>query len=414
MDYEAFAKSIAEAQKRLNLSDPSKAIADMFKNMAISEEPPYAKAIIDAARAASSMQETLKFSLQNLGLPTLVDNSVVAKAAMQLAAAPLEELKLTGFFKLFPSEPQIKILTEAIGTFESRFRLPDPAEAVRLIEPFQTTIASSLAKYALTMPDLKIAIGRMAAPWLDALKEDRSLKAFAELQGIGEAIRTLPPFDENLAGMLRVNLGDFREQITWRPEVLNDLATRADFYTNLGFNRELTDFPLPAFEQSLQIAGIKSTVILPPTDALVVDEEEEGFSRTNAAHDQLQRFERTLRKFIDREMTQAFGANWPKHRLPNGMCDEWQGRKDTAENAGAERRALIAYADFTDYERLITKRDNWREVFQTFFKRQESVRESFQRLYPIRLDAMHARLITQDDELFLEVEVIRLTKVIPT
>jgi hypothetical protein len=225
--------------------------------------------------------------------------------------------------------------------------------------------------------------------------------------------RSLPPFDENLAGLLRANLGDFRERITWRPEVLADLQVRSDFYASLGFDRALTDFPLPAFEESLQIAGLGSSVIPPSTDALEIHEEEQGLSRTNAAHNKLQRFERTLRRFIDKQMTRAFGPNWPQHRLPNRMYDEWQERKHIAEQVGAEARPQIEYADFTDYEPLICRRDNWREIFALFFKRPESVRESFQRLYPIRVDTMHARLITHEDKLFLEVEIIRLTKVIP-
>jgi hypothetical protein len=120
-----------------------------------------------------------------------------------------------------------------------------------------------------------------------------------------------------------------------------------------------------------------------------------------------------LRRFIDKHMTRAFGPNWPKHRLPNGMYDEWKERKHIAEQAGAETRLLIEYADLADYEPLICQRDNSREVFVPFFKRPESVRESFQRMYPIRVDTMHARLITHEDKLFLEVEIIRLTKVIP-
>lgn len=64
------------------------------------------------------------------------------------------------------------------------------------------------------------------------------------------------------------------------------------------------------------------------------------------------------------------------------------------------------------YERVICKKDNWREVFGGFFDRPENVRESFQRIYPIRVDAMHARPITQDDELLLYVETRRLVKII--
>ena len=57
---------------------------------------------------------------------------------------------------------------------------------------------------------------------------------------------------------------------------------------------------------------------------------------------------------------------------------------------------------------VICRRDNWRQVFSPYFERAETVRESFQRLYPIRLDTMHARPITQDDELLLYVETKRL------
>ena len=72
---------------------------------------------------------------------------------------------------------------------------------------------------------------------------------------------------------------------------------------------------------------------------------------------------------------------------------------------------LISYADFSDYEKIICRRDNWRLVFGSFFGRMESVRESLQRRYPIRICTMHARPITNEDELLLYVEVKRLGKV---
>ncbi|KQB60781.1 MULTISPECIES: hypothetical protein [Acidovorax] len=73
---------------------------------------------------------------------------------------------------------------------------------------------------------------------------------------------------------------------------------------------------------------------------------------------------------------------------------------------------FIEAADFTDYEAIICRKDHWREVFQGRFKRQESVRESFQRLYPIRLAAMHARFVTKEDELYLAAEGMRLLSAI--
>jgi hypothetical protein len=237
------------------------------------------------------------------------------------------------------------------------------------------------------------------------------------MQGIGHGLRSMPAFDENFAAALRLDLGDWRDTITWPAKIFTDLAARSEFYVGLGFNAALTDFPLPAFEQSLDIAGLRRDLPAavegyPPQEPSAGAHEEQGLVRTNAAHDRLQRLERLLRKFIDEEMTRAFGADWPRRRLPNGLYDQWQEKKRKAEQAGAEDRPLIEYADFTDYMLVIGKADNWREVFGPFFVRLESVRESFQRLYPIRLDTMHARLITQDDELLLHVEVKRLVKVI--
>lgn len=142
------------------------------------------------------------------------------------------------------------------------------------------------------------------------------------------------------------------------------------------------------------------------------EEDEEALARTRFAYEWLHRLETQIRSFIDVQMTRAFGANWPKHRLPKDLYDKWQGKKQKAEAAGRLGWPLIAYADFTDYELIICRSDNWREVFGRYFRRPESVRETFQRLHPIRLDTMHARPISQDDELLLYVETRRLVGLI--
>lgn len=51
-------------------------------------------------------------------------------------------------------------------------------------------------------------------------------------------------------------------------------------------------------------------------------------------------------------------------------------------------------------------------MFRPVFGRAEDVRESFQRLFPIRIATMHARLVTLDDELLLRVETRRVLKAI--
>ena len=175
----------------------------------------------------------------------------------------------------------------------------------------------------------------------------------------------------------------------------------------------MTDFPAGAFDQAATIAGIK----LPPPPRILdydhlpghdEDDEEIGFERNNAVHDRVQRFETHVRKFIDQSMSAAAGKNWIKHRVPGPIRQEWRDKQERAREEGEPERPLIAYADFTDYETIIVRNDNWTDVFKPVFRRKTLVHESFRRLYPIRVCTMHSRLITQDDELYLHTETQRI------
>ena len=233
------------------------------------------------------------------------------------------------------------------------------------------------------------------------------------MQGIGHALRTLPAFDTSLADRLRIDLGNWREKITWPEAIFTDPLARTEFYGERGLDPGLTNFPASAFDQSITIAGIKRSP--PPLIALYdyepegeEDEEEAGLARTNDAHDRLQRFESQMRKFIDGQMTAAFGENWIRQRVPGPIRQAWRDKQQKAKDNGEPDRPLIAYADFADYVPIITRRDNWRGAFEPVFRRQTLVQESFQRLYPIRICTMHARIITQEDELYLYAETKRL------
>ena len=326
---------------------------------------------------------------------------------------PLEELRRAGIFDVDPRWQQ------AVDDFHARFRLPEMTGTARLIEEWRAnSISGTLAKFADLDTSLQRAMESMRTPWLDVQETIRSMGGFVELQGIGHALASMPSFGDSLSSALRIDLGDWRDPIIWRPEILTDLADRSDFYVSLGFDQALTDFPAPAFEQSVRIAGLRREppplvdLYGAPVPRSADNDEEEGLTRTNMAHDWLLRLETQVRGFIDEQMTRAFGADWAKHRLPKDLYEKWQEKKRAALLAGSREWPLISYADFTDYELVICKRDNWREVFAPFFDRPESVRETFQRLYPIRLDTMHARPITQDDELLLYVETRRLVRVI--
>jgi len=311
---------------------------------------------------------------------------------------------------------EMKFAKALISDYEAAYRLPTSSEMSRLIaEITRGGIPTALERLAEEESSLKRAMEAMQTPWLRVNASFQSMTSFAELQGIGLAISKMPAFDNSLAESLRLNLGDWRERITWPEEIFGDITARSEFYAERGFNRDLTDFPAEAFRQGLGIAGLgtgSSDLVRlygPPVPAAHKDEET-VLTRTNTAHDWLQRLENRLREFIDQAMTAAFGADWPKHRLPNGLYEKWTEKKQASEKKSEAKWPVIFYADFTDYELVICKRDNWREVFAARFERPESVRESLQRLYPIRMCTMHARAITQDDELFLYVEARRLVK----
>jgi hypothetical protein len=238
------------------------------------------------------------------------------------------------------------------------------------------------------------------------------LTGFARLQGIGHLLATKPPFGLDAVSALRTDLGDWRDRIRWPITAATDVSVRTALYAERGYNPALTEFPSETFEEG--IAGLRSG--LPALVAAYGDpvprsddgEEEESFFRNNVVYDWLQRFESQIRRFIDMLMTEHYGSDWPRHQLPGGLYDSWL-EKQTRDQSG-RNWPLVYYADFTDYERVICKKDNWRTIFVKYFSRPEHVRESLQRLYLPRIATMHARPLMPEDELFVFVEVRRLIK----
>lgn len=303
--------------------------------------------------------------------------------------------------------------------FEMRFRVPSLHETAQsFLHQLEGSSVVEAArhmqeKWQMPLADLQKAMDAIHQPWLDACHPINSFSGFAELQNIGYALRTLPVFGDDLAEQLRAALGDWQSPLDIATDTLTDSLARSDFYLARGLDPALTNFPAPIFFESTSVAGLQP---LPPravgystrTETCQPNDEEQAFKRTNAAHDRLMRFETQVRRFIDERMTSTIGPKWVKQRVPEPIKKNWAEKRDKAVAAGEEELPLIAYADFTDYAPIITRKDNWDEVFVGVFNRITLVQESFQRLYPIRICTMHARLITQDDELYLLVEVKRL------
>lgn len=368
----------------------------------------------DALRNAAFSTRSLT---ESLALPTVVADYQRIRTVARLATGPLEDMRLAGMSeRVSHFSQEMQKITNSVAVHTAQFRVPDFAVETGILTDIAPVVSETLKRYRQQEESFRRAIQSMHRPWIDMQDELRSIQGMAALQGIGHAVRQMRPFGPDLSRALRIDLGDWRDPITYNTEILEDLGARSGHYMELGFNPALTDFPAPTFKEGLDVSRLdheQPTLVAvygEPVAASDDDEEEEGFGRTNKAHDWLFRLETHVRRFIDEEMTTAYGSDWPKRQLPGGLHDQWMEKQKKARRGGAREGRLIAYADFTDYIRIIGRRDNWR-VFKPVFGRIEDVRESFQRLYPIRLDTMHARPITQDDELLLYVEVRRLVRV---
>jgi hypothetical protein len=225
---------------------------------------------------------------------------------------------------------------------------------------------------------------------------------------MGRGIDKLRAFERDFTEALRVDLGDWRELQSFSIESMINPVVRSSFYIERGFNPELTDFTQSAFDDGLRIAGLREA----ESSVGVVVDQEANFLRARQVFYKLQRFEIAIRAFIERIMLEAFGDRWMKQQIPTNMLESWIEKRNKAIKAGCAEEPLINYADFTDYRAIIERRDNWTNVFKPIFGREEDVRESFQRLFPVRIATMHARIITQDDELLLLVETKRILKAI--
>ena len=300
-------------------------------------------------------------------------------------------------------------INKALVEFKQKFYIPDASEITILSSSFnklaaQRSVSAGVAA-ALT-EGVGHTLKSLNTPWLNIDDKIGSLTAVSKLHEMGHLLNNMTAFSDQTMDKLRENLGDWRGKFDLPKVILTDPFARHDFYIERGFDPSLTDFPTEAFEQVITVTGIKSE--RPPLvhdydydPEFEMENEEEGIMRTTGAYNFLHRLESQIRKFIDERMKEEFGDNWPKHQTNKEIKEKWRDKQDDARDKGEKVHPLIAYADFTDYEQIITRNDNWDKVFKPFFRRKTFVQEAFCWIYPIRNDIAHHRIITSDDKLYL-------------
>jgi len=122
-------------------------------------------------------------------------------------------------------------------------------------------------------------------------------------------------------------------------------------------------------------------------------------------HLQLDELENSLRRCIKSKL-EEISKIWWIERIPPDIRKKAEERREKEDLA----RELIQYIDFTDYVKIITRRDNWREVFQQIFKEQELIISKLRELEPIRNAVRHGRKLTIEQKEKLKIfcqDVIR-------
>lgn len=107
----------------------------------------------------------------------------------------------------------------------------------------------------------------------------------------------------------------------------------------------------------------------------------------------LKKLEQAFREFIQRKLS-TLSKNWWNERVPEDVRKNAEQRKKKNESPWswvAGGSPLIDYIDFTDYAKIITRRDNWNNVFRDIFHNREELLSKLKELEPIRNTIMHSR-----------------------
>ncbi|MBN1874644.1 MAG: hypothetical protein JXA33_10475 [Anaerolineae bacterium] len=112
--------------------------------------------------------------------------------------------------------------------------------------------------------------------------------------------------------------------------------------------------------------------------------------------------ERTLRIFIERELSHVDPVWWDSGRVPSDSRIRAMERKQKREHPfpwmGQQDLPVQEYLDFSDYAEIITTRRNWNEIFEAIFLQQDVIRGKLIELSIFRNDIAHMRPLQAGDK----------------
>lgn len=141
-----------------------------------------------------------------------------------------------------------------------------------------------------------------------------------------------------------------------------------------------------------RVEEVLNEVLVDYRTAEIVDTSQEKEEPSNDAHMILSELENNVRNCIE-ERLGRISANWWTEKVPP---DVRQRAEERRIKEGDSIR-LINYVDFSDYLKIITRRDNWKEVFYAVFRDEGIVTAKLRELEPIRNAIAHNRPLTSEE-----------------
>ena len=113
-------------------------------------------------------------------------------------------------------------------------------------------------------------------------------------------------------------------------------------------------------------------------------------------------FEEQLRTFVASKMQEIAGTQWLKQRAGGDLLLKAKRNREAALSAARNESSLIAYLDLGDLLQIMTRNNNWNDVFGPIFPNRERFQFDMQALIAVRRPTMHARSL----------DAVRLTEMI--
>ncbi len=135
--------------------------------------------------------------------------------------------------------------------------------------------------------------------------------------------------------------------------------------------------------------------ILHDIEDLDLSSENAKMERLIASYDTLIHLETSLRTLIRQKLFDHYGKNWWKTGVPIDVrlgCEE---RKEENEDSYTPIYHHIEYGYIHDYQKIVIRKDNWKNIFKDIFSDHDSVITSFKWVADSRISIAHSRHLNE-------------------